>query len=481
MTMSLMFTFKKTLTFCALACLFANSTAGIALEDSTAQQTAKDFTAVAKKDIPAVVTIQVKGKQKVTASDPSSDPFGDDFFQRFFGLPMEQNRNEQQFAGQASGFIVSEDGYIMTNSHVVQNTTDIHVILNDGREFTGKLVGTDPNTDVAIIKIDANELPYLEFGNSDNMEIGQWAIAIGNPFGLQATLTVGVISAKGRNNLDLTNVEDFIQTDAAINRGNSGGPLLDLEGKVIGMNTAIVSNAGTGGYMGIGFAIPSNMAKHIMTQLIKTGTVTRGFIGVSLQAVDHDLAQAFGLKQPAGAVIADVAKGSPAEKAGLKQNDIIESLNKQPIYNITALRNAISLMSPGTPVILSVLRQGKVLDISVEIGSYPTSTPREVLSNNFNKLGFEVKDIDPETAKQLGLKEEKGVIISNVEPSTPAAWAGLKKGTLIVAINQQQANTAEEFNSILQTAPSGKPVLLLVKQGELMRFISLKAEIIKKE
>lgn len=458
---------------CACACLLTQGMVYANPGDSLAQRTAKDFTAVAKEAIPAVVSIKVKTTTKSSLMDQNdeNDPFGDDFFRFFFG--QKPNQKSQPTLGQASGFIVSPDGLVITNSHVVRDASEILVTLNDEREFTGKVLGQDPNTDIAVVKIDVSEqLPYLQLGNSDNLEIGEWVIAIGNPFGLQATLTVGVVSAKGRNNLDIANVEDFIQTDAAINRGNSGGPLLNLDGKVMGMNTAIATSM-TGGYMGIGFSIPSTLIERVMNQLVKTGTVTRGFIGVTLQSIDHDLAQAFGLQNHNGALIADVSKGSPAEKAGLKQGDIVQAFNKQNVTSIATLRNAIALMAPGTMIKLSVLRDGNAIEIPIEVGNFPTSSPQAVVQKG-NQLGFEVQDLTPDMARTLGVGEDKGVVITRVEAGSPASWAGLKKGTLIVAINQKNVSNVEEFNSILQSSAQNKPVLLLVKQGEQIRFISLK-------
>lgn len=441
--------------------------------DSLAQQTAKDFTAVAKKAIPAVVSIKVKAKEngKNVGDDDINDLFNDEFFHRFFSIPKRNKANEEQIIGQASGFIVSADGYILTNTHVIDNATEILVTLNDGHEFTGKVVGKDSNTDIAIVKIEGNNFPYLKLGDSDKLEIGEWVIAVGNPMGLQASLTVGVVSALGRNNLDLTNVEDFIQTDAAINRGNSGGPLLDLDSQVIGMNTAIVTNTSLG-YMGIGFAIPSNMIKLVMDQIVKNGSVTRGFIGVTLQTIDKDLAQAFNTEQLNGALISSISKDSPAEKAGLKQGDIIRAYNGQKVTNIASLRNAIALMSPGTRIKLTVLREGKTIELPVDVGSYPTSQPREV-SMSGNKLGFEVQDLTPEVARSLGLTDESGVVISKVEPGSPAAWVGLKKGTLIMAVNQQKVENTKDFSKVLENISIGKPVLLLIKQGDTVRYISL--------
>lgn len=463
--------------------LLASGLPSYANPDSLAQQTSRDFTAVAKKAIPAVVSIKVKavGKNKSFFEDSEDgedlqDFFNNDFFHRFFQRRGGNEQPQRAVIGQASGFIVSADGYVLTNSHVVQKATEIDITLNDGREFEGKVIGHDPSTDIAIVKINATNLPFLKLGDSEKLEVGEWVIAIGTPLGLQATLTVGVVSAKGRNNLDVANIEDFIQTDAAINRGNSGGPLLNLESEVVGMNTAIAANMAMGN-MGIGFAIPSNMIKQVMAQLIKSGSVTRGFLGVTLQNLDKDLAQAFNVDFNEGALIADVTKDSPADKAGLKQGDIIQAYNGHKVANIAAFRTEVALTSPGTQLQLTVLREGKTLKIPVMIGNYPATAiiPQEAKTSG-NQLGFEVQDLTPEVGRSMGMPEEQGVMIAKVNPNTPAAWAGLKKGALIFAVNQTKVANVDEFNKALQAIPKGKPVVLLIKQGETIRFLSLKTE-----
>lgn len=440
------------------------------------KQISQDFTSVAKTAIPAVVAIKVKGSRQKSYSfggdDDASNLFNDDFLQRFFGL-KRQSPQETPVLGQASGFIVSADGYVITNSHVIKDTTEITVILNDGREFIGKVIGQDPNTDIAVVKIEAKNLPYLTLGNSDDLEVGQWVVTIGNPLGLQASLTVGVVSAKGRNNLDLARIEDFIQTDAAINRGNSGGPLLNLNAEVVGMNTAIVTNMSNGGYMGIGFAIPSNMVKHIMDELIATGVVTRGFLGVSLQQVDNGLAKAFGLERAEGALVAEVTKDSPAYKAGLKQGDIILKFNNNPVNNIASLRNAVSLMKPGTRMALTVLRVGKSIQVSVDVGTFPNDNEEQAATGVENKYGFEVQNLTPEIAQSLGQKDEKGVIITKVDPGSVAGWAGLKKGGIILEVNQNKISSVEQFNKELAATDKSKPLLLLIKQGDTVRYLSV--------
>jgi serine protease Do len=461
----------------ALAVPDIASSASVAVENKQSN----DFRQVAKEAIPAVVSIKVKGQRKQNFrfgfgdqdEDSEDNALGEDFLQRFFGLPRQRKQDQMPIIGQGSGFIVSPDGHVLTNSHVVKDMSEIIVVLNNGKEYPAKIIGQDPNTDVALIKIDANNLPYLRLGNSDDLEVGQWVVAIGNPLGLQASLTAGVVSAKGRNNLDLSRIEDYIQTDAAINRGNSGGPLLNLNSDVIGMNTAIISNLANGGYMGIGFAIPSNLLKAVMEDLKSDGSFKRGFIGVTLQPVDEDLAKAFGLEHAEGVLIAEVTKDSPADKAGLKRGDVIVKYNQQPVANSGSLRNAVSLMKPGSSLLLTVLRNNKLTDIKVEVGIFPTAQPIAAQIKDL-KLGLEVENLNSENAAKLGYAADQGVVISNVDPMGPAAWAGLKKGALVLEVNKQKVANVDEFHDALQQTAADKPVLLLIKQGETTRFVSFK-------
>ncbi|MBM3207488.1 MAG: DegQ family serine endoprotease, partial [Chlamydiae bacterium] len=399
------------------------------------------------------------------------DPFGDDLFQRFFGMPQQQQPKQQQ--SQGSGFLVSPDGYVMTNAHVIKGADKITVVLNDGREIDATLIGSDPHTDIAVVKIDGKNLPYVNLGDSDAMDIGEWVVAIGSPFQLEATLTVGVISAKGRQNLKITDLEDFIQTDAAINPGNSGGPLLNLNSEVIGINTAIVSRSG--GYMGIGFAIPSNMAKNIMTQIINNGVVTRGFLGVSLQPVDRDIADAFGLEKAEGALVSDISKDSPADKAGLKQGDIILEYNGTVIKSLGGFRNDVSLMAPGSIVNLKVYRKGKTLTIPVTLGS--ASDSLATTGGIVQKLGIEVDQLSPEVAKQLGYSpSEQGVVITKVKPGSAASMAGLRPGFIIMGIEHKKVSTIAEFNEAMAQVGNKNRVLILIKQGNATRFYSIKMD-----
>jgi len=445
-----------------------------------------DFRQVAKKAVPAVVSIKVVTKKKSAAlSEDGQDPYdifgnggsGSDLW-GFFNIPRRsESSRSQQMAGQASGVIVSPDGYILTNSHVVNDMDSINVLLNDGREFPAKVLGDDPNSDLALIKINADHLPYLPLGNSDDLEVGQQVAAIGNPFGLQATLTTGVVSAKSRNNLDIVPYADFIQTDAAINRGNSGGPLITLNGEVIGINTAIATNSSSG-YMGIGFAIPSNMAKHVMDEILTDGKVSHGFLGVSLQTIDYNLAQAFGLKKVEGALVANVVKDTPAEKAGLQVEDIIVGMNGRPVENSAALRNSVYMTKPGAKMTLTVLRKNQQIQVPITVGSHEESVAAAKVApaNHKSQLGLEVDNLTPEIARSLGYTEEQGVVVTNVKANSVAAMTGLKKGALILSVNRKKINNVTEYKQALADSPKDRPVLLQIRQGDVYLFLSMQAE-----
>ncbi len=445
------------------------------------KETVADFRGVAKKAIPAVVSIKVQSKKRPSMLgnenqfEEPSDLFGNDDLWNFFGLPKRESRS-QPFAGQASGVIVNPNGYILTNSHVVHGMDQINVQLNDGRELSAKVLGDDTNSDLALIKIDADNLPYLTLGNSDDLEVGQWVAAIGNPFGLQATLTVGVVSAKSRNNLDIARYEDFIQTDAAINRGNSGGPLVTLNGEVVGINTAIATTVAAG-YVGIGFAIPSNMAKNFMDEILSEGKITRGFLGVTLQSIDYNLAKAFGLKKVEGALVANVAKNSAADRAGLQVEDIILRINHRSIENAATLRNAVYMMKPGTQAMLTVLRKDQQLQIPVTVGEYSENVTTTNLQKN--SLGIEVSSLTPEIAQQMGYVQDQGVVVTRVNPGSIASLAGLKKGALILGVNRKKVTNVDEFNRALAQSPKDQHVLLQVKQGDVYLFISLQTDNLK--
>ncbi|MFQ5660744.1 MAG: DegQ family serine endoprotease [Gammaproteobacteria bacterium] len=446
------------------------------------RQTGKAFASVAKQVSPAVVFIQVEKTVQNQGPNQFTSPFGGDFFRYFFGpnFPGQNPRlqtppQQQRMVGQGSGFILSKDGYILTNNHVVGDADKVTVKLEDGREFTAKTIGTDPHSDVAVIKIDATDLPALELGDSDALEVGEWVIAIGNPFGLSHTLTAGVVSAKGRSSVGLADYENFIQTDAAINPGNSGGPLVNLDGRVVGMNTAIFSQSG--GYMGIGFAIPANMLKSIKKQLIETGSVTRGYLGIVIQDLTPELAESFGIKEGKGIVVAQVEDESPAQKAGLEQGDVIVKFDSNPVNKVGPFRNSVAMKSPGSRNSITVLRHGKRKTMTVTIGKLPENALAAAGTSRIQgKLGMTLQNLTPELARQFGVEGQKGVIVTQVVPGSKAAQAGIKPGSIILEVNHKKVANTEEFHQALAQTPDHGTVLLLVQTGQYAQYLALKEE-----
>lgn len=450
------------------------------VDTSYLEQTSKAFSEIGKKSTPAVVFIKAQyNSPTADASDEYENPFdyfNDEFFKHFFGIP--QNKSFKQLPQQpqisgGSGFVISETGYILTNYHVIKDTNQITVVMNNGEEHEGKVIGSDPRTDLAIVKIDAQKLPFLSFGDSDQLDIGAWVIAIGNPFALQSSLTVGVVSAKGRQNLRITDLEDFIQTDAAINPGNSGGPLLNLRGEVIGINTAIVSK--TGGYMGIGFAIPSNMAKHVVNQILDNGTVKRGYLGIFLQELDKEMAEAFNLDKSEGVLVSEVTKDSPAEKGGLKQGDIILEYNGKQVKNLSSFRNDISNIEPGAEVILKVMRNGKPETIKIVLGTYPDEV---AIAKQSTQIGIEVselKNLPEEILNKYNYNPSSdGVMITSVKHNSIAEKAGLKAGMLILQINQKKVKSLLDFQEVIKDADQKKHIILLIRHQNVTRFVTIK-------
>lgn len=444
-------------------------------------RSAKAFAAVVKKAGPAVVYVGVEKSVHVTGQGSPYDFFNDPFFERFFGPQFKhpkiprQRKFKQKGAG--SGFIIAPDGYILTNNHVVADADKITVRLSDEREFTAKVVGTDPQSDVALIKIDGKNLPVLPLGDSDQLQVGEWVIAIGNPFELMQTVTVGVVSAKGRNHMGISDYENYIQTDAAINPGNSGGPLLNIHGEAIGINSAIFSRSG--GYMGIGFAIPINMAKNIEQQLLKHGKVTRGWLGVMIQDVNKDLAKSFNLKTTHGVLISEVTSKSPAEKAGIKQGDVVLAIDGKPVNNVAELRNAIAMTSPGTKLVLTVIRDGKKYSIPVAIGEQPADfaqTAKHMGASPLADMGLSLQDLTPELAEQFGYEKSQGVLIAEVEPDSPAGRVGLQAGQLIEEVNKRRVHNLKELKEALKRSQHKKQVLLRVRAGDFSRYVVLRAE-----
>jgi serine protease Do len=443
-------------------------------------RSAKVFAEVVKDVTPAVVHIRV---ESTVDMNPEFDEFfNHPFFERFFGPEFrrfqdpEQRKRRQQGAG--SGFIISNEGHILTNNHVVENAEDITVTLADNSTVKAELVGADPQSDVALIKIDVDEtLPTVPLGDSDKLDVGEWVIAIGNPFGLNQTVTVGVVSAKGRSRVGINEYEDFIQTDAAINPGNSGGPLLNIHGEVVGINSALYSR--TGGYMGIGFAIPINMAKSIESQLQEFGKVTRGWLGVGIQDIDEQLAQSFNLPDSNGILVTEVHPDTPAEKGGIKEGDVIVKLDNEAVADVAELRNGIAMTSPGTDLAIEIFRDGTSQTIKVTIGEQPDDFGMVAQKSNetlLSPFGLVVQELTPELAEQFGYENRQGVIISEVIPDSPAARANLRSGHLIEEVNQNRITSLAELQQVLDQNEGSNRVLLKVRVGNFSQYIVLNIE-----
>ena len=429
------------------------------------------------KDVgPAVVYISTEQTVKSSRQSPEQfrEFFGDDFMRRFFGENPQEREYKRQ--GLGSGFITSKDGYILTNNHVVENADKISVTLADKREFEAKVIGTDPKTDVAVIKIEGDNLPTVMLGDSNELEVGDWAIAIGTPFGLSQTVTAGIISAEGRSNIGINDYEDFIQTDAAINPGNSGGPLVNIYGQVVGINTAIFSRSG--GYQGIGFAIPINMAKSIQTSLVTHGKVVRGWLGVMIQTVTPEIAKGFDLEEATGTLVGDVLEGGPAEKAGLQRGDVIITFDGQAIDGPNSLKNIVAGTEVGKQVDVVVVRNGKEKTIKVDLGEQPGDGQKvaEAPTETADEFGLSVQELTDEVANKLGYTGEKGVVISNIEPSSPASEAGLRRGDLIKEINKGAVESIDDYNKAMKALGDEKSFLALIQRGENTLFVVISAE-----
>jgi serine protease Do len=439
----------------------------------------ESFESASKKVSPSVVPIFAEQQVNVQnpfdmPGNPFRDFFGDDFFKRFFGSPGMESKQTIQSLG--SGVIVSEDGYILTNNHVIDGADKLTVILGNNKKYSAKTVGTDPQSDVGVIKIKAKNLPTIHLGNSDNVKVGQWVIAIGNPFQLMHTVTAGIISAKGRSAVGLADYEDFFQTDASINPGNSGGALADLNGDVIGINTAITSPSG--GNVGIGFAIPINMAKSVMKSLIAHGKVTRGYLGLLPQDIDENLAKALKIKTTEGALVGDVTKGKPADKAGIKQGDVIIKFNGQKVKNSTDLRNMVAAAQPKSKATIVLIRDGHEKTVDVILGERPLpqkSQSQESQKEEMNtKLGLNIQNLTPEIAKQLGYENEPyGVVITEVKSESAADDAVLKPGDLIKEVNRVAVKSVHDFNKIVAKSKSGDSLALLIRRGNNSFFTAV--------
>ena len=426
------------------------------------------FAPVVKKVSPSVVKVVTSVTMKPTRLPEGLEsyaPWMRQFFDEQPGRPSSRAPREH---GVGSGVIVSKDGYLLTNNHVVDGANEVKVTLQDGREFTAKVVGTDPKTDVAVIKIEAKDLPSIEIADSDKIEVGDLVLAVGNPFGIGQTVTMGMVSAKGRGNMGL-DYEDFIQTDAAINPGNSGGALVDVEGRLIGINTAMLSR--NGGNQGIGFAIPTNLARYVMDNLVKDGRVTRGYLGVLIQDVTPALAKEFKLKETQGVLIGDVTAGSPADKAGLKSGDVVLAFNNKPALDSRQLKLAVAQIQPGKTVPVKVVREGSTKTIEVAIKELPgkdrlAKAGTEDASDTGTLNGVGVGDLSNQIRRQMDIPGNvRGAVVTEVNPDSAAYEAGWKPGDVILEINRQPVKNAEEAVRLTEN-PKDKTTLLKVwRQG----------------
>jgi len=441
------------------------------------------FVPVAARVTPAVVNISTTRTVKGGGEENQLMPFyNDPFFKRFFGdqPPGATVPHEQKEQSLGSGVIVDPRGYIITNNHVIEKADTIKVVLSDRREFKGKLIGTDPKTDIAVVKIDGRGLPTIPWGDSDLLKTGQYVLAVGNPFGLNQTVTMGIVSAVGRANVGIADYEDFIQTDAAINPGNSGGALVNTAGELIGINTAILSQSG--GYMGIGFAVPSKMARAVMESLIKTGKVVRGWLGVSIQEVTPELAKQFGLAEAKGALVSDVLSGTPAERAGLKRGDVIVKVDGAPVDSPGHLRNRVAETAVGQKITLSIIREGKEKEVTVAIGEQPKNlsnrggAEEEEGKPSAALDGIEVKNLTSQIRQELNLPEEvAGVVVDRVESGSDAEAAGLQRGDVIMEIDRKPVRNIRDYERALSQHKGKEGLLLLVNRQGGTLFIMIGA------
>ncbi len=435
-------------------------------------ETSRGFADIVRAVSPAVVNIS---SIKTLKRQPT--PF-DEFFDFLYPFPDDRSKKwKEQSLG--SGLIASPDGYIVTNNHVVEQSDEIKVILFDKRSFRAKIIGSDPKTDLAVIRIDAKDLPVIPWGDSEKLQVGEFVLAIGNPFALSHTVTMGIVSAIGRADVGIADYENFIQTDAAINPGNSGGPLVNIKGELIGINTAIFSK--TGGYQGIGFAVPSNMVRLVMDQLLKRGKVLRGWIGVTIQELTPELAQKFGLKLSEGALVSDVAQGSPAQMAGIVRGDIILEFDGKKVADVGVLRNIVAQSSIGSQVSIKLLRRDKILAAAVHIVELPADGSDTVLSTSSKQesdgnalSGMAAMDLNRAVMKQLGIeKDEKGVVVVKIEAGSPAEEAGLKKGDIVQEVDRQKISNLNEFSKAAAKVKPSDTVLLFVNRSGKKFYVAL--------
>jgi serine protease Do len=425
---------------------------------------------IAERVTPAVVNISTTR----TVKTPKNPLFDDPFFKKFFGEGHEGGQ-KRKANSLGSGFIATSDGYIITNNHVVEGAEDILVKLADNREYKGKVIGVDSRTDVAVIKINEKNLPTIPWGNSDKLKVGAMILAVGNPYGLSHTVTMGIISALGRVGMGISDYEDFIQTDAAINPGNSGGPLVNASGEVIGVTNAIFSTSG--GYQGIGFAIPANMVKNVMDSIISEGKVVRGWLGVQIQPLTADLARQFGLKDDNGVLLVDVTEGGPAAKAGLKGGDVVVEYDGKKINDPFHFKNMVAETKPLQQVPIRIIREGNLLTVNVTIGELPVENqvvPNIELNNALK--GVSVQDITDEYRQKMNISEkDKGVLVSNIDEDSPALGI-INKGDIILEINRKATTNTKEYTKIRSGIEGNQNVLALIARGGVRQYITIPAK-----
>jgi serine protease Do len=423
------------------------------------------FAQVAETVAPAVVNINTVTRGR-TGRTPIEEFFGEEFFRRFFGEVPEREQSQRSLG---SGVLVDPSGIVLTNAHVVERATEIEAVTADGKKHRAKLVGVDRRTDLAVLRLQGGgPYPAATLGDSDRVKVGDWVLAIGSPFGLQQTVTAGIISAKGRN-IEQGPFDDFLQTDAAINPGNSGGPLVNMSGEVVGINSAILSR--TGQYAGIGFAIPSNMAKRIYTELVAKGKVTRGWLGVSIQPLTPELAKGFGLKEPKGVLISDVVQDSPADKAGIAAGDIIVEFDRKRVETPQDLQKAVGLTAPGKSVPIKVWRDKGEKALEIRIGETPDDTAA-LKPKGKSLLGLEVRPITPDIARQLNLRGTDGVVVVSVEEESAAAEAGLQRGDVIREVNRQRVRSLQDFERATKDLKDGDRVTVLLQRGPQSVYVA---------